>query len=300
MQKIRPYLSRQGDRFWWAIRLVLVASIALAIFLLGWLGGEDYVTNIYTELIGVAISIGFTVVFVDRYYANREEKRQTEELKRRLFREAGGRSNERAIAAIDELQDKGWLEGDESLLKEVYLNKAELQKADLSYCNLVRTVFYMADLQDANLAGSILYEASFNEANLRRAQLLGADLRNARLSGAGLHDAELYQTNLTGAVMIGTFFHRAFLDSTYLNGADLRHADFSDANLNHADLRGANALDANFTNANLMAARLPDGSLGGATNMERFTNRYHSEFEPTLQKINEIRKEMDLDPIPLP
>lgn len=299
MDRIRRFVNQRRKRFWWTIRFALVALIASAIFMLGWKGGADYVTNIYTELIGVVISIGFTVVFVDRYYANRKESRQSAVLKRRLVREAGSRSNDIAIAAIDELQDKGWLQDDDSLLKEAELYKAALQKANLSYCNLVRTVFYMAILQDANLAGSNLYEASFNDANLRRAQLLGADLRKARLSQAALHDAELYQTDLTGAVMIGALFQRAFLDSTNLKGSNLHHDDFTDANLSNADLRGAKVFDADFTNANLMGARLPDGSFGTTSKMERFTNRYHPKFEQTLQEVNTIRKTMELDPVSL-
>lgn len=283
----------------------VVTSIAVALGVVIFIGAavfaEDaigYAMNLVTEGFGVAVSVVITVFVIDRIYDRRAEERQTEELKRRLVREAGSRSNDLAIVAIDELQNRGWLEGDNSLLKEVDLYKAELQKANLSYCNLVRTVFYMANLQEANLAGSNLYEALFDNANLQRAQLLGADLRNAHLSQAKLQDSELYETNLTGAALIGTQFQRAFLDATELRGADLRYADFTDATMTHADLRGADVMDANFTGANLMGARLPDGSFGSAAEMERFTNRYHPKFAETLKEINELRKSLDLEPIP--
>ncbi|MDE2776686.1 MAG: pentapeptide repeat-containing protein [Chloroflexota bacterium] len=267
-------------------------------------GNQDYHMNLATEALGIAA----TVFIINRWYAHRDrerqreqaqhdEERQTEELKRRLVREAGSRSNDIAIAAIDELQDKGWLEGDDSLLKEAELYEADLQKANLSDCNLMRTVFYRANLQDANLVGSNLYEAKFNNANLQRAQLLVADLRNTSLANANLKGADMHETDLSGAYLLNAKLQRAFLEAANLQNADCRHVDFTNAILAHADLSGANMLEASLSGADLIGATLPDGSFAEINSMDRFTNPDHPEFEITIEKINEIRKTMNLDPI---
>ena len=151
MNGIKRFLDQRGKRFWWTVRFVFVGLIALAVFVLGWIGGSDYVTNIYTELIGVIISIGVTVVIVDQFYerrdrerekeqAQREEERRTEELKRRLVRDAGSRSNDVAIAAIDELREREWLEGDKGLLKGADLWKTNLKGAFLIWLKSTRSL----------------------------------------------------------------------------------------------------------------------------------------------------------------
>ena len=189
MNSIKRFLDRREKRFWWTVRSVLVALIALSIFVLGWKGGEEYVTNIYTELIDVVISIGFTVVFADRFYANREEVRQIQELKRQLVEQAGSGSNDVAIRAIEQLYEKGWLVGRDSLLKGENLSKANLRSANLQYANLRR-----ADLQNAHL-----YKADLSYANPQGAKLTGANLRKAKLWFADFQGAFLVDVNLHGA-----------------------------------------------------------------------------------------------------
>ena len=74
-------------------------------------GGEnrDYWMNLFTEGIGVLASIGFTVFIIDRLNAKRDRERQTQDLKDRLVREAGSRSNDIAISAVEQLRAKDWL-----------------------------------------------------------------------------------------------------------------------------------------------------------------------------------------------
>ena len=256
---VKRFLDQRGKRFWWTVRFVLVALIALAIFVLGWSGGDDYVTNIYTELIGVVISIGFTVVFVDRFYANREEMRQTEELTRRLVRDAGSRSNDKAIAAIEELREKKWLEGDKGLLKGAYLPGAYLQNADLYKANLQEAVLQNARLQECQMWKADLVEANLRFVNLQGARLWEANLQCAKLWKANLTDAKLWKTNLQRADLLGA----------YLQGATLKEAKFNGA------------------------TTLPDGEMYSSdTEMDRYTNPNHCDFSKTLDDINEIRNSM--------
>ena len=112
MNGIKRFLDRRGRRFGWTGRLVLIALIAIAIFVLGWKGGEDYVTNIYTELIGVILSTGVTVVIVDQFYERRDrelrkeqqrrdKESRTQALKERLLGEVDSEVNQIALRAID-------------------------------------------------------------------------------------------------------------------------------------------------------------------------------------------------------
>ena len=255
IHSIRSFRDRRGKRFWWLVRLLLIALITLAIFLLGWIGGSDYVTNIYTELIGVTLSTGVTVVIVDQFYERRDRERQTNELKERLVQEARSRSNPRAIAAIEQLREKGWLVGDKGLLKGAYLAGADLQNADLNKANL-----HGADLQNAKLQKVLMSAGNLQDANLRfvslqRARLWEANLQDTKLWKADLQEAKLFKANLQNADLLGA----------YLQGATVRNANFSDATL-------------------------PDSTYYTAdTDLERFTNSDHPDFNPTLEKINEIR-----------
>ncbi len=272
--------------------VLLVIGVAIAASFFG-IGNRDYHMNLATEVIGV----GVTVVIFDRIYAHRDrerqreqaqrdEERQTEELKRSLVRDAGIPSNDMAIKAISELQARGWLEGNEGLLKGADLSEAELKKADLSYANLMGAVFYKAELQHADLAGAILHRASFNDADMQHAELFKADLRNSRLVDAKLQYAQMYETDLSGATLSYAKLNGAFLDAAKLWNADLRYANFSKATLTFANLSGANVLNANFADAEFMDTKLPDGTTGNVSEMDRFTNPNHPDFLLTLGSVD--------------
>jgi hypothetical protein len=72
-----------------------------------------FLSNLAPEAVGILV----TVFLIDRLYTMRDEARQIRELKERLVREAGSSSNETAKKAIDELRDRGWLSGEDGLLK---------------------------------------------------------------------------------------------------------------------------------------------------------------------------------------
>ena len=202
MAGIKESIVRLKNAFRRLFRIVLIALIVLTIFELGLRGGDDYVTNIYTELIGVILSTGVTVVVVDRMYerretarlkgqAQREKVRETQELKERLVHQAGGRVNQTAVNAVEELRHKGWLQGDDGLLEKADLTEANLRGANLKKANLQG-----AWLTEANLQG-----AKLQWADLREAELIDAKFQGAQLQGADLRKAEMEEAKLDGAIL---------------------------------------------------------------------------------------------------
>ena len=101
--------------------------------------------------------------------------------------------NETAKDAIDELRLRGWLTGEDSLLKGADLFGANLQGAKLREANLQG-----AHLFDANLQGAHLFDANLQGADLREANLQGAHLWHANLQ-----EADLRHANLQGAILMG-------------------------------------------------------------------------------------------------
>ncbi len=142
-------------------------------------GDPGYGTNLYTELMSIAVTV-FVLDFINQ---RRAEQREIAQLQRQLIREAGGQSNETAKAAVDWLRSKDWLEGEIGLLRGVKLESANLSGANL---------------YSANLSGANLYRANLSDANLYSANLSGAELWYADLSGAKLQAANLKGANLGG------------------------------------------------------------------------------------------------------
>ena len=194
--------------------------IALALLALGLLvfTGENtlsYLMNTFTEFIGFVLGVAITVIIVDR----RSERRETERLKQDLVRRASSQSNEFAKDAIDELRDRGWLTGEDGLLKGAKLWGANLRGANL---------------RDANLQG-----AKLRLARLQGAYLFGAELQEAKLSHAKLQEANLSNAELQGAYLFGANLQGAYLFGANLQGAKLSHAKLQEANLSNAELQGA-------------------------------------------------------------
>jgi uncharacterized protein YjbI with pentapeptide repeats len=134
----------------------------------------------------------------------------------------------------------------------VYLGRADLRWAYLSWVRLHEADLSGAYLNGANLSGTDLRDADLRDADLRDADLSGADLRRADLSVADLRGANLSVAALSGADLSEARLHGADLSKARLHGTDL-----SSAHLGEADLRGA----LGWTEEQLSAAR----DLGGAT-----------------------------------
>lgn len=173
--------------------LYIIAGLLLGILVTPAL---EQITGNLNELIGnlvpEAIGIVFTVLILDRLASNRA----TEELKKRLVREAGSQSNETAKAAIDWMRAEGWLtiDDDIQLLKGANLSEANLEGANLRYAHLQDSYLFMANLQSARLRF-----ANLQGANLQAAYLEGADLRDTNLEGANLELGNLKGASFGGA-----------------------------------------------------------------------------------------------------
>ena len=117
----------------------------------------------------------------------------------------------------------------------VYLQKAELYRANfrganLSKANLQEAELDGANLQESNLDGANLQEASLDGTNLQGAELYLANLQEADLWGANLREANLSRTNLQGANLRGARFDsKTTLDNSILIGANLYRSYFDEA-----------------------------------------------------------------------
>ena len=284
-EEIRAIHKRRHKLFykWLGILVIIPASIFLASAIFFNIGAmffddddhDDYRLNFGTEMMGVAASIVITSFIIDRLQANRDKERQIQDLKDRLVREAGSRSNDIAIFAVEQLQDKGWLRGiGDNLLQGARLRSANLQGVDLRRANLQGVDLTGANLQEADLAGANLQEADLTRANLQRAYLFGALLPGAILTDAYLRGANLF--------------------AAYLPGADLTNANLHGVDLAMAKLQGANLTKANLQDAgSLHEVTLPDGNkYTDNIDIKKFTDPTHPEFAETLEKVNEIRRKI--------
>ncbi len=261
---------------------------------------EGYLTNLYTEIMSIIATVGI----LDFFY----QRRDTQNLKKRLVREAGSRSNETAKSAIDWLRAEGWLTGEEGLLYKAILRDGNLQQSDLSdanlqetnleHTNLEKANLERANLQNADLSRAILQQVDLAFANLRQTRLAFANLNDANLLGANLHEAFLFRAdlqsttldtaNLQGAILFGANFQQADLPEANLQGADLEHANLQQAYLAGVNLQNAYLKETKLEGAiwarqiasgEMLIATLPDGTKWTPdTDMTRFTDPNHPNF----------------------
>jgi hypothetical protein len=164
------------------------------------------IADLLGGLVPEAVGIIFTVVFIDVLYRRREEKHRIKDLQEQLVRDASSLVNDVAVNAVHQIRKRGWLEGDDGLLKGANLSQANLSQAKLEY---------------ANLEGVSLVIAHLEKAKLYQAKLEGARLGVAHLEGASLWKTHLEAADLTFAHLEG-----ADLALANLKGADLRDATF--------------------------------------------------------------------------
>lgn len=238
----------------------------LMLVLLGvWIGSilfrDGYATNLYTE----ALSVVVTILVLDQI----NQWRETQRTKSRLVREAGSRSNEVAIAAVEWLRAEHWLSGKTGLLKNAHLWSANLANSNLQEANLEN-----AYMREANLENATAQSANFKGANLRR-----ANLKNVQFGDAQLQHADMRNSDLGYAV---------FLRANLMN-AKIEHSNFSGTNLRLANLKGADLPQASFDEQTVLpdadpTGRDKDGNLiftkhwTTETDMTRYTDPNHPEF----------------------
>jgi hypothetical protein len=131
--------------------------------------------------------------------------------------------------------------------------------------------------------------------------LEGANLWDANLERANLWDANLERATLLKANLEGAFLWDANLAGVYLVSANLKGANLQGANLSGAKLQAANLENVIWeleSPEQTITATLPDGiKWTSDTDLQRFIDPKHPEYESTLEKINTIRDEMGLEVI---
>jgi uncharacterized protein YjbI with pentapeptide repeats len=270
-----------------------------------WLFGYDilrlvdtllaYVTNVWTELLGIIM----TILVLDRL----NERRVREELKRRLIGEARGQSNEAAKVAIDRMREEGWLiksGGNTCLLAGAQLQNAKLMDANFEDAHMENTYLYQAKLQGANFTGTFLKLADLSEtdlrgANLRRTTMQEAFLRKTNLqetviSEVSFQQADLAEADMCRATLVNINFTRVILWEAKLENAKFINTILEGADLEKANLCGTNAHEENNFKCDENTI-LPDGNKWtSATEMKRYTNPEHPDFwEPDW--VKEQRKQ---------
>ena len=260
--------------FYWLLGGAIVVLTSLWVGILLFHGREDrgFEMNVFTEALGVAVSILITVLVINVAYERRDKKR----LRVRLRREAGSRANAIAISAVEWIRAESWLEGDGGLLKGVNLCEANLQGANLEEATLQGTKLIKANLQGADLNGACLEEAKLFGANLQKAKLYGTNLQHAILQNADLRKAEMSLTRLGEAQQMGV---------------DVFGGESPVVDLQYANLEGA-YLESTYLHyvPNLHGATLPDGTrFTKFADIRKFTDPDHPEFKVTLEKIDRIR-----------
>ena len=253
VQQIRKEYSRFFDLLWRFGIFLVAVIIALLLNEMG--------SNFIQNLIPEALSIIVTILFID--YLN--ERRAERLFKQQLIMDAGSKSNDKALDAIHQIERRGWLYGENGLLKARYLRSANLQNANLSHVNLQGSF-----LADANLQNATLFHTNLSFTNLHQ-----ADLFSARLLSATLYSANLSMTNLQNVLLQETNLELAQLGRANLRGAILWKANMKGSNLEYAYLREANLSEAEFDKNTI----LPDGEIWTPdTDMSRFTDPNHPEF----------------------
>lgn len=289
--------------------LIVVGILTFAVFLItivvfgpSWFGFDDndYGTNIYTELFGVLLSVFISVVIVGGW----TEWRLTRQLRERLKREARSRSRDIAISAIESLRDKGWVTGEQSLLRGEDLSEVNLQNVVMPHTNLTWVNFTRANLSDAtmiraNLQHAILRGANLSGAKLSEAKLQGASMDFVILKGAFLNGAELQGNNLILSKLQMSDLRGACLEETRMWATNLEGVNMRAANLKRADLRGAYLKGATLPKKeNLEGTILPDSKTFTANcdyeNLDRFTDPEHARFNEASAKAEKFRQEKRL------
>ena len=219
-------------------------SLLLGLFGLSDLRVPEFWKSFLIIAFEVSVGAGVAVLFIDRFNAHRAQ----ENLKQRLVREAGSRSHDVAISAVEWMDRERWLRGEDGLLKGANLRKARLSEARMDGANLMGTELEAADLRNTTLAG----------ANLTLANLFRADLASAFMRTANLQDAEISWANLSHAHLDSANLRNAKLSQSRLLSTNLNEADFEDAFMLDADFGDASVVGTSFKGANLMHAKLKD------------------------------------------
>lgn len=222
-----------------------------------------YITNAFTEL----LSIGLTVLVLNRLAERREQSRQRGEHLQRVIREMRSPNADEGARAVDEARERGFLT--DGSLSGVNLSGANLSKFGLFRANLSKTNFYGTNLSEARLWESNLSGTQMDLANLNGALLFNSDLSEAVLFGANLRKSQLFNANLSKALLYGADLKGANLCLANLSGAKLKGAHFDETTVLPDSVKLRNDIRPNPTDNKYWT---PD------TDMSRYTNPDHPDF----------------------
>lgn len=152
---------------------------------------QDFVPNVVTEFIGIAI----TILLIEELNERREKRKLRDRLKRELWSKDQGIT----LRAINELREHGWLAD------------GGLENINLPYSVLDR----------AELKGVIMNGANFHKASLQRSYIGHAQLRNVNFSGANLSYSILNHSDLTGSDLTGALLDGASFENVILANAKI-------------------------------------------------------------------------------
>ncbi len=174
---------------------------------------QAFLNDLAPEAVGILV----TVFGIDQLNRRRSKRETEEAMKQQLKDDAASISNEVAKNAVHQMRRKGWLTGEDGLLKLAYLRWANLESAYLRWANLKSADLRGANLEGAYLRGADLENGYLRWANLKSADLRGANLEGAYLRGANLEDAYLYEANLESAYLYEANLKNAKLERTAFN-----------------------------------------------------------------------------------
>jgi hypothetical protein len=242
--RAKRFLGNRSD----ALRTRILFTLALAASAAAVFG-----LSVTRDFGGLLLNLGSELAGAIVIYLVLDQRVGKREQLERLKREMGSRSHDTAIAAAEELSDRGWL-------SDGSLNRIDLWEASLDGARLGGARLEGANLMGARLKEAFLYQADLRWANLESADLREAVLDNARLGRAHLADATLSFAVLREADMRGCNLELARLDGALLEGAQLE---------------GSAIASARFTTR----TQLPDGTHWSTdTDVARFTDLSHPEF----------------------
>lgn len=174
---------------------------------------------------------------------------------------------------------------------------AKMESAKLDNCILASCNFGNAQLWESSFEGAYLELSFFNDVMAVNANFQRTILEYANMTNSNFIDCDFRYSNATCADFSRSQLENANMKNSILIGANfkqttLRHANLSGADLTYANLENVNWFNANGGNPTI----LPDGLIWTAnTDMEKFTNPQHPDFNSTLEKINVIRSEAGID-----
>lgn len=286
----------------WFYPMIVGAFLVIAgIVIGGYLFGSEnpvysgnmlsYITNIWTELIGISV----TIFIIDRLYRNREEKerdsREHDTLRDNLLMKIriGELHTKQEVFAAGIFLDV--FSGEQSILRGQNLKYLDLSAirigSSIGTGKLINpnsvipmvVVFDSSDLKGASFSGSFIGYSSFIDTNL-----ILANFSRTKGEFCDFEGANMQRTNHSEVRWGAVSFRNAQLVS-----GRFQHAQFENCDLRGANLRNGNFTDARFTVCKFDESTiLPDSELFEGelvikywtpeTDMTRYTNPEHPDF----------------------